>query len=215
MESESTQDNPVIINHFMPAPEIITYLRDHGCQNITSELDVPSSSQYPVANGGLGDIYYAKLRNGSQVAIKTMRLQIDPTSEGTKHLKHAARELHTWAKCEHPNVLKLLGLAVFRDQIGMVSPWMGNGSLPSYLSREPNTDRLRICAQISDGLAYLHQCGIVHGDIKGLNVLVSTEGVPALADFGNAVGRDRSLLFTTTTSYTSISLRWAVRDPLQ
>ncbi|KAG9087555.1 ATP binding [Ceratobasidium sp. UAMH 11750] len=216
MESESTtQDDPVIINHFMPASEIITYLRDHGCRNITSELDTSSSSQYPVANGGLGDIYYAKLRNGSQVAIKTMRLQIDPTSEGTKHLKHAARELHTWAKCDHPNVLKLLGLAVFRDQIGMVSPWMGNGSLPSYLSREPNPDRLLICAQISDGLAYLHQCGIVHGDIKGLNVLVSTKGVPALADFGNAVGRDRSLLFTTTTSYTSISLRWAAPELLQ
>ncbi|KAG8689636.1 hypothetical protein FRC08_010840 [Ceratobasidium sp. 394] len=169
MENESaTQANPVIINHFMPASEVITHLRDHGCQNITSELVVSSSSQYPIASGGLGDIYYAKLRDGTQVAIKTVRLQIGSTSEGTKHLKHAARELHTWTKCEHPNVLKLLGLAVFRDQIGMVAPWMGNGSLPSYLSREPNTDRLLICVQISDGLAYLHQCGIVHGDIKGV-----------------------------------------------
>ncbi|KAG9088031.1 hypothetical protein FS749_002484 [Ceratobasidium sp. UAMH 11750] len=216
MENESTtRANPVIINHFMPASEVITHLRDHGCQNITSELVVSSSSQYPIASGGLGDIYHAKLRDGTQVAIKTVRLQIGSTSEGTKHLKHAARELHTWAKCEHPNVLKLLGLAVFRDQIGMVAPWMGNGSLPGYLSREPNTDRLLICVQISDGLAYLHQCGIVHGDIKGLNVLVSTEGIPVLADFGNAIRGDRTLLFATTTANAGISHRWAAPELLQ
>ncbi|KAG9079952.1 hypothetical protein FRC06_007258, partial [Ceratobasidium sp. 370] len=59
--------------------------------------------QYPVANGGFGDVYRVKFRDGSPVAVKTMRLQVDPAEEGAKHLKHASRELHIWAKCDHPN----------------------------------------------------------------------------------------------------------------
>ncbi|KAG8740060.1 hypothetical protein FRC10_004780 [Ceratobasidium sp. 414] len=68
---------------------------------------------------------------------------------------------------------------------------------------------LKIC----EGLAYLHRSDIVHGDLKGLNVLVSNDGTPMLADFGNAILRDRTLLFTATTMKTSFSPRWAVRAP--
>lgn len=56
-------------------------------------------------------------------------------------IQHAARELHTWSKCNHPNVIPLLGLAVFRGRIGMVSPWMGLGNLPHYLEQEPEVNR--------------------------------------------------------------------------
>ena len=53
-------------------------------------------------------------------------------------VQHAARELYTWNKCSHPNIMPLLGLAVFRDRIGMVAPWMENGTLRSYyLSDKP------------------------------------------------------------------------------
>ncbi|KAF8596234.1 kinase-like protein, partial [Ceratobasidium sp. AG-I] len=96
------------------------------------------------------------------------------------------REIHTWSKCDHPNVLKLLGLVEFRDQIGMVSPWMKEGNLVHYLQREPGANRLNIASPFADGLSYLHRQGIVHGDLKGANILVSDSGVPLLTDFGNA-----------------------------
>ncbi|KAH7322154.1 hypothetical protein B0J17DRAFT_582816, partial [Rhizoctonia solani] len=57
------------------------------------------------------------------------------------------RELHTWSKCQHPNVVRLLGLALFRDRIGMVSPWMGQGNLPHYLKRTPGANRLSLVRQ--------------------------------------------------------------------
>ncbi|KAG9076276.1 hypothetical protein FS749_011961, partial [Ceratobasidium sp. UAMH 11750] len=207
--------NPVLISRVMPTSEVVAHLSNHGCRDITDELDLASSSDFPVSNGGFGDVYMAKLRNGTRVAVKTMRVQVDSTNEGAKHLKHAARELHTWAKCDHPNVLKLLGLAKFRDQIGMVSMWMEHGSLPGYLSREQTADRCQISTQICEGLAYLHRSDIVHGDLKGLNVLVSSDGIPMLADFGNAILRDRTLLFTATTTKASLSPRWAAPEILE
>ncbi|KAG9119412.1 Microtubule-associated protein, microtubule dynamics during spindle orientation, partial [Ceratobasidium sp. 392] len=192
----SAPENTVLISRVMPASEVIAHLGNHGCNDITDQLDLASSSSYPIFNGGFGDVYKVNLRDGTQVAVKTMRVQINSTSEGAKHLKNAARELHTWAKCDHPNVLKLLGLARFRDQIGMVSMWMDHGSLPSYLQLKPTADR----------------CHIVHGDLKGLNVLISSSGAPMLADFGSAVLKDRTLQFTATTKATSISFRWAAPE---
>ncbi|KAG9076409.1 hypothetical protein FS749_011816 [Ceratobasidium sp. UAMH 11750] len=207
--------NPVLISRVMPTSEVVAHLSNHGCRDITDQLDLASSSNFPVSNGGFGDVYMVKLRNGTRVAVKTMRVQVDSTNEGAKHLKHAARELHTWAKCDHPNVLKLLGLAKFRDQIGMVSMWMEHGSLPGYLSREPTADRCQISTQICEGLTYLHRSDIIHGDLKGLNVLVSDDGTPMLADFGNAILRDRTLLFTVTTMKASLSPRWAAPEILE
>ncbi|QRV98495.1 Serine/threonine-protein kinase [Ceratobasidium sp. AG-Ba] len=143
-----------------------------------------------------------------------MRLHVGPSDSGRKTLKHAARELHIWSKCQHPNVLALMGLVIFRDQIGMVSRWMEQGNLPTYIAQNPGVDRFQLSADISAGLAYLHQTGIVHGDLKGVNVLVGDNGIPMLADFGNAVLYDYTLNFTTTTRKYSLSPRWAAPELL-
>ncbi|KAH7345589.1 kinase-like domain-containing protein, partial [Rhizoctonia solani] len=93
------------------------------------------------------------------------------------------KELYTWPKCKHPNVLGLLGLVEFHGQIGMISAWACNGDVRRYLCASPETDR---CHCISDGLAYLHDAGIIHGDLKGANILISDSGISMLNDFGNA-----------------------------
>ncbi|KAF8593909.1 kinase-like protein [Ceratobasidium sp. AG-I] len=115
-------------------------------------------------------------------------------------LQNAARELHTWSKCQHPNVLKLLGLVQFRNQIGMVAEWMGNGNLPAYILKHPDANRHQLCVQVCNGLSYLHEIGVIHGDLKGLNVLVSNNGTAMLADFGNAIMQERTLQFTASTA---------------
>jgi hypothetical protein len=59
-------------------------------------------------------------------------------------VQDVCRELHTWSKCQHANVLMLLGLAKFRDQLGMISRWMKNGNIPWYLRQHPEVDRCRL-----------------------------------------------------------------------
>ncbi|CAE6480721.1 unnamed protein product [Rhizoctonia solani] len=150
----------------------------------------------------------------THVAIKALRISLDTDTitQKTKHLKHAARELHTWGKCTHPNVLQLHGLAVFRGRIGMISPWMEKGNLPRYLEQTPDVDRCNLCIQICDGLSYMHQIGIIHGDLKGANVLISDDGAPVLTDFGNSLYSEQSMKYTETTSSNPLTIRWSAAE---
>ncbi|KAF8603990.1 kinase-like protein [Ceratobasidium sp. AG-I] len=94
----------------------------------------------------------------------------------------------------------------------MVAPWVRHGSLNHYLAENLEMRRPQLCAQVADGLAYLHSCGVVHGDLKGANVLLSDDGDPLLTDFGNAVLQERTLQFTYTTTKASLSPRWAAPE---
>ncbi|QRV99617.1 glycoside hydrolase family 3 protein [Ceratobasidium sp. AG-Ba] len=203
------------ITSHMPASEIISYLGIQGCEDLGDQLAKETCSQYPIAGGGFGDIYKGKLTCGTTVAIKTMRLLIAHDEDSKKHLKHAARELYTWSKCQHRHVQGLLGLVEFKGQIGMVSAWEANGDLSAYIRRNAKVNRLQLCVQITDGLAYLHRNGIVHGDLKAANILVSKDGIPLLADFGNATLEEyTSLRFSNTTSRVATSSRWAAPEVL-
>ncbi|KAG8735275.1 hypothetical protein FRC10_010805, partial [Ceratobasidium sp. 414] len=140
-----------------PLHEIILHLTSSGCQNLTSQISPGSSSAHPVSRGGFGDVYRGALRDKRNVAIKALRVPLDPDDEldkipkVTKRVLHlqtiltllqrAARELYTWSRCDHPNVLPLLGLAEFQGQIRMVSLWLENGSLPHFLDAHPDIDR--------------------------------------------------------------------------
>ncbi|QRV97183.1 Tyrosine-protein kinase [Ceratobasidium sp. AG-Ba] len=129
-------------------------------------------------------------------------------------MQRAARELYTWSRCTHPNVLPLLGLVVVDNQIRMVSRWLDNGDLPGYLSRNPHVERLNMCMQISHGLEYIHSLPMIHGDLKGANVLVSDTGVPMITDFGNAVLQYGTLQFTKTAQLPGFTARWTAPELL-
>ncbi|CUA74299.1 poly(A) polymerase [Rhizoctonia solani] len=205
----SSVGHPVPISRFMTAQEVVSHLVAHGCDDLSTTIKTSTFDEHPISHGGCSDIYRGQLQDGSRVAIKSLRISLESLNENPKHLKHAARELHTWSKCKHPNIIPLLGLALFRGRIGMVSPWMGQGILPHYLKRTPSANRHSLCIQICEGLAYLHHIGIVHGDLKGANVLVSDEGNAVLTDFGNSSLVDQTMKFTQTTSSTSMTVRWS------
>ncbi|KAG9075207.1 hypothetical protein FRC06_010224, partial [Ceratobasidium sp. 370] len=140
--SSSTDSTATVIGSRTPISEIIMQLCLHGCEDLTRLIDQSSLSSRPIFRGGFGEVYRGRLWDGTQVAIKT----IYPHEEHgeSKHLKHSARELHTWSKCNHPNVARLMGLAEFNGQIAMVSLWMENGHLRDYVNKNPTVDRLEL-----------------------------------------------------------------------
>ncbi|CAE6428810.1 unnamed protein product [Rhizoctonia solani] len=205
---------PMAITAEMSLSEILMHLKEHGCKDITSALDISKCSEYPVSNGGSGNIYRGFLHDGTKVGIKCLKLQLNSIGNTEKHIKHAAKELYTWSKCKHPNIVQLIGMAKFRDQIAMVSPWMENGTLSGSLSRHPRLNRYEVCVQIAEGVAHLHASKIIHGDIKGSNILVSDDLIPKLADFGNSLVNETNptLPFSDTTSPVTMSTRWAAPE---
>ncbi|CAE6465225.1 unnamed protein product [Rhizoctonia solani] len=214
-EREDIPEQPIRISAQMPTDEVLKHLGDHGCEDITRKLNLSESSQFPISTGGFGDVYRGSLQQGAHVSIKCLRLAVQTTEASRKDLKRAAHELYVWSKCKHPNILELSGVALYRDQIAMISPWMGNGNVNQFLARHPRFDRYWLCSRIASGVAYLHSQKIAHGDIKGANILVSDDHIPKIADFGNAILSNNTLQFTTTTSGPSMSIRWAAPEILE
>ncbi|KDQ18464.1 hypothetical protein BOTBODRAFT_73007, partial [Botryobasidium botryosum FD-172 SS1] len=100
-----------------------------------------------------------------------------------------AREAKVWSHLSHPNVLPFLGLCTLDSVPYLISPWMENGHALNFVQKQPNVDRLRLVslAQVADGLEYLHSFKpqpVVHGDLRGPNILISTSGNACIADFG-------------------------------
>ncbi|EUC58968.1 tyrosine kinase catalytic domain protein [Rhizoctonia solani AG-3 Rhs1AP] len=117
---------------------------------------------------------------------------------------------------DHRNIHKLMGVIVFKDQyLGMVSEWMENGHLHKYLQFHPDVDRCQLCIDVASGLEYMHSQSTVHGDLKAMNVLVSSDGVAMLSDFDFSVMSEASsLLFTESSNSRSGSIRWVAPEML-
>ncbi|KAG8706658.1 hypothetical protein FRC08_000921, partial [Ceratobasidium sp. 394] len=192
-----------MIKSSMQVDEVIRCLVEHGCQDITGELDPSSISSDPIASGGSSNIYLCKLRDGTEVAVKYLfnLRSLDASNKSFKLLKHTACEIYAWSKCHHPGILPLLGMARFRGQVAVVTQWMENGTLSSFLCKHPSVDRVQLCVQLAEALEYMHTRRIVHGDIKAANILMSKDNTPLFADFGNALlTHGATLEFTATTS---------------
>ncbi|CAE6458990.1 unnamed protein product [Rhizoctonia solani] len=173
-----------IVKHFT----LVSHLRD-----LTHDL-----GPYPTARtswGGIGDIYRGVMRDGTEVAIKTLRSS--RSKPESKIIKYTAREIAAWSKLDHPNVLEFLGLAVFQNQLVMVSPWMHCGDVVEFATRR-GANRCSLCLQLSSAVAYMHSMRVIHGDIKGANALVSEDGIVKLTDFGLTIVQEPDVYISIT-----------------
>ncbi|CAE6509484.1 unnamed protein product [Rhizoctonia solani] len=208
---------PDLVSSEMSSDQVAKLLIEHGCKDITTELDYERCSHIPFARGGFGLIHQGALKNGQLVAIKCIEMAgyWGTWRPDGKHWKHAAHELYAWSKCDHPGILKALGFALFEGFILLVSPWMQNGALTGHLVRREPGARLQFCLEIASAVEYLHGKGIVHGDLKADNVLVSNAGRTQLVDFGSAtLANYLTLCFSRTSRVLALSLRFAAPEIL-
>ncbi|GAB1527421.1 hypothetical protein RhiTH_010596 [Rhizoctonia solani] len=198
----------------MSVKEIVLLLRQHGCVDITERLNLDQCSKHPLAHGGSADVYHGILHSGTRVAIKRSRAHIPDSNDGRACLKAIAKEGYMWSKYRHPNIVETYGIVHFRGAIALVAPWMDNGTVMEYVKKRPDTNRLKLCSEIACGLYYLHQMDTMHGDLKGVNVLVSYDGVAKLHDFGTTSMKHYTLEFTGGTGTRKYTLRWAAPEVL-
>ncbi|KAI6044475.1 kinase-like domain-containing protein, partial [Pisolithus marmoratus] len=115
------------------------------------------------------------------------------------------REVHLWSKLRHDNVVPMIGISTeFGFTISIVSEWMALGNARSYVQNKENDPRPLVSqalADIASGLDYLHNYSggkIVHGDLKGVNVLVSSDRRAVLSDFGLSTLQESTFSMTVT-----------------
>ncbi|KAF9455030.1 kinase-like protein, partial [Macrolepiota fuliginosa MF-IS2] len=171
----------------------------------------------PEDGGGFCDIYKGR-HNDQYVCLKVIRLYQKPDTDAM--LKVVSKETILWRRLRHPNILPFYGIYYLdesRRQICLVSPWMDNGNLVVYLKKNPLVPRKPFICDIVHGLEYLHREDIIHGDLKGANILVNASGGACIADFGlSSVRTDKTFPYTSaTTAAPGCTYRWLAPELLE
>ncbi|KAF8710136.1 hypothetical protein AX14_013425 [Amanita brunnescens Koide BX004] len=172
---------------------------------ITS-VSVPDSSSNYVNMGGFGVVFKGKYK-GKYVALKLLYRG----SQGNDSLERDfCREVLAWRSLSHPYILPLLGIFERESQIFFVSPYMENGTLANWRkSNKPGVKEIRQrILEVADALRYIHSEGIVHGDMRGENVLLDASFHSQVADFGLTRHSDMTVTHSTAT----LSLNFAAPE---
>jgi len=157
-----------------------------------AEPDRPGSqlSRYRVltrlGHGGMGEVLLAEdpvLRRC--VAIKRIRAGLERDRTFRARLR---REAQLAARLSHRAIVQVFDLVTTDNVDHVVMEYVAGPSLHTLLGGGAMaiTEVVRLATEIADGLAYAHQQGVVHRDLKLENILIGTDGQPKIADFGIA-----------------------------
>ncbi|XP_077236738.1 putative leucine-rich repeat receptor-like serine/threonine-protein kinase At2g24130 [Tasmannia lanceolata] len=149
-----------------------------------------------IGTGGFGHVYRGILRDGTVVAVKVLHLQ---NCNSTKSFN---RECQVLKRIRHRNLMRIVTACSLPEFKALVLPFMANGSLESHLyppstaavSGSSSSDlnliqRVNICSDIAEGMAYLHHHSpvrVIHCDLKPSNVLLNDDMTALVSDFGIA-----------------------------
>lgn len=138
-----------------------------------------------LGNGGFASVYRGNWK-GTDVAIKRLKCNL---------MDQALNELTILNSYRIDNILPIYGISIDGPEACLVYQFMANGSLEDRLSCKKGTrpltwaQRAHIGEGVAKGLFYLHTLRdkpLVHGDVKSANVLLDSQFVPKLGDFGLA-----------------------------
>jgi len=139
-----------------------------------------------LGRGGMATVYLAEdLKHHRQVALKVLRPELAAVLGPERFLN----EIRITAGLDHPHIVTLLDSGASNGLLWYVLPYIRGESLRVRLNRENQlgvADALAIARQIASALAFAHQRGVIHRDVKPENILLH-EGEAMLADFGIAL----------------------------
>jgi TolB-like protein/Tfp pilus assembly protein PilF/tRNA A-37 threonylcarbamoyl transferase component Bud32 len=162
-----------------------------------------------IGRGGMGAVYEASRADNEfnkRAAIKLVKRGMDTDFI----LRRFRKERQILAALDHPHIGGLLDGGTTDDGLPyFVMEFIEGQPLYSYCdSHQLNiTERLKLFRAICDAVHYAHQKQVVHRDIKPSNVLVTSDGVPKLLDFGIAKLLNPELAGDITHDPTATAMR--------
>ena len=144
-----------------------------------------------VGTGGMSSVFRAHDRLlDRKVALKVLHQQYTDDAEYVERFRHEARAV---AALSHPNIVTVIDRGEHDGRQFIVFEYVEGENLKQLIQRRgpaPVATALELAMQISRGLSFAHQQGLVHRDVKPQNVLLNGDGQAKVTDFGIARSLD-------------------------
>ncbi len=150
--------------------------------------------------GGMGRVY--KVKNVFSERIDAMKVLLPNLADEPELADRFLREIKVLASLNHPNIAGLHTALNVQNQLLMIMEYVDGVTIEQKLKAGPLPlgDAIEYTRQVLSALGYAHSHGVVHRDIKPANMMLTTENVIKLMDFGIAKSKsDRKLTMTGTT----------------
>ncbi|KAF8021309.1 hypothetical protein BT93_G1673 [Corymbia citriodora subsp. variegata] len=144
------------------------------------------NSARELGDGGFGIVYYGKLRDGREVAVKRLY------ERNYRQVKQFMTEVEILTRLRHQNLVSLYGCTSRHSrELLLVYEYISNGTVADHLHGERAKQdpllwhtRISIAIETATALAYLHACDTIHRDVKTNNILLDKNFSVKVADFG-------------------------------
>uniref|UniRef100_A0A8C0T6B4 Ephrin type-A receptor 3 n=2 Tax=Canis lupus familiaris TaxID=9615 RepID=A0A8C0T6B4_CANLF len=209
----------ITTNQAVKLPGLRTYVDPHTYEDPTQavhefakELDATNISIDKVVGAGeFGEVCSGRLKLPSKkeisVAIKTLKVGYTE-----KQRRDFLGEASIMGQFDHPNIIRLEGVVTKSKPVMIVTEYMENGSLDSFLRKHDaqftGIQLVGMLRGIASGMKYLSDMGYVHRDLAARNILINSNLVCKVSDFGlsRVLEDDPEAAYTTRGG--KIPIRW-------
>lgn len=151
-----------------------------------------------IGEGGMGVVYRARQKELDRiVAVKMCR----PLRSGkASPLTRFRIEAESAARLDHPGIVPIIDVGEVGPYVFFVMGYVSGGTLAERVVDGPLdcTEAATHVQAVAEAIAYAHERGVIHRDMKSANILLDAEGRPKVADFGLAKRLESDAFVTTT-----------------
>jgi formylglycine-generating enzyme required for sulfatase activity/serine/threonine protein kinase len=163
----------------------------NGNDYLVDDMEIVDlESRYQVerilGKGGMGEVLLATdMRLNRKVAIKRI---LGDASRSRSAVNRLLSEAKSIASLNHSNIVQIYDYGRSKDGPFLIMEFVEGNSLLERCREGaiPLEEAVDLACQLCDGLGRAHAAGIIHRDIKPANILLNTDGVPKITDFGLA-----------------------------